>query len=165
MTILQEIHVWSKDLSPWQQDAIARLYTDRTLSVADLDDLYALAKAEVGISDPEGRVPKKLQDAQVALPANPTRVTLLTAIKELANVNALANGVRLPIARTGVTAIYGENGVGKSGYSRVFKKACRARDRRELILPNANLEPSVWWAQEVPTILGLSSTSYNHLLP
>ncbi len=75
----------------------------------------------------------------MAPPANPARVVLLTAIKELANVNALANGARLPIARAGVTAIYGENGAGKSGYSRVFKKACRARDRREPILPNANL--------------------------
>lgn len=141
MTILQEIHTWSKDLATWQQDTIARLYADRTLSAGDLDDLYALAKAEAGIPDPEGRVPKKFQDAQVPLPVNPARVVLLTAIKELANVNALANGVRLPIARAGVTAIYGENGVGKSGYSRVFKKACRARDRREPILPNANLEP------------------------
>lgn len=141
MTILQEIHTWSKDLAAWQQDTIARLYADRTLSAGDLDDLYALAKAETGIPDPEGRVPKKFQDAQVPLPVNPARVVLLTAIKELANVNALANGVRLPIARAGVTAIYGENGVGKSGYSRVFKKACRARDRREPILPNANLEP------------------------
>jgi hypothetical protein len=72
VTILQEIHAWSKDLAAWQQDAIARLYADRTLSAADLDDLYALAKAEVGIPDPEGRVHKTLQDAQVAPLANPT---------------------------------------------------------------------------------------------
>jgi len=140
VTILQEIHSWSKDLAAWQQDAIARLYADRTLTAADLDDLYALAKAEAGIPDLEGRVSKKLQDAQVAPPANSARVVLLTAIKDLANVNALANGAALPIARAGVTAIYGENGVGKSGYSRVFKKGCRARDRREPILPNANVE-------------------------
>lgn len=141
MTILHEIHTWSKGLPAWQQDAIARLYADRILSAADLDDLYALAKAEAGIPDPDGRVAQKLHDAQVAPPSNPARIVLLTAIKELANVNALANGAQLPIARAGVTTIYGENGVGKSGYSRVFKKACRARDRREPILPNANLEP------------------------
>ncbi|WP_232440691.1 hypothetical protein [Burkholderia ubonensis] len=102
MTILQEIHAWSKALAVWQQDVIARLYADRTLSAADLDDLYALAKAEVGIPDPEGRVAKKLHDAQVAPPANPTRVVLLTAIKMLANVNALANGACLPVARAWV---------------------------------------------------------------
>ena len=141
MTILQEIHAWSKDLVGWQRDAIARLYADRTLSVGDLDDLYALAKAEAGIPDPEERKPQRLEDAQVAPQADPARVVLLTGIKELANVNALANGASLPIARAGVTTIYGENGAGKSGYSRVFKHACRARDQREPILPDAKLEP------------------------
>lgn len=64
MTILKEIHAWSKDLADWKQDAIARLYTNRTLAASDLDDLYALAKAEAGIPDPEGRAPEKLQDAE-----------------------------------------------------------------------------------------------------
>ena len=40
-----------------------------------------------------------------------------------------------------MTVIYGENGAGKSGYSRIFKRACRARDQKEPILPNAKLEP------------------------
>ncbi|WFC14517.1 AAA family ATPase [Aeromonas salmonicida] len=141
MSIIQEIYKWSKELASWQQDAIARLYQDRTLSAKDLDDLYALAKAEVGIADPDKRRPRTLEDAQIAPPANPTRLIQLTAIKELANINALANGERIPIAVAGMTVIYGENGAGKSGYSRVFKHACRARDRREPILPNAHLAP------------------------
>ncbi|HBN8587194.1 TPA: AAA family ATPase [Pseudomonas aeruginosa] len=141
MTIIQEIHAWSKGLPAWQQDAIARLYQDRMLSAADLEDLYALAKLEAGIPDPEGRMPKRLQDAQVAPPADPARVVRLSSIKELTNVNALVNGGSVPIALAGLTVIYGENGAGKSGYSRVFKHACRARDRREPILPNANLDP------------------------
>jgi energy-coupling factor transporter ATP-binding protein EcfA2 len=141
VTILQDIHAWSKNLAAWQQDAIARLYADRTLGDGDLDDLYALAKAEAGIPDPDKRQPQKLGDAQVAPQADSERLVLLTGIKDLANVNALANGASLPIARAGLTIIYGENGAGKSGYSRVFKHACRARDRREPILPDAKLEP------------------------
>ena len=141
MTIIQEIHAWSKGLAAWQQDAIARLYEDRTLSAVDLEDLYALVKIEAGIPDPESRKPKKLQDAQVAPPVDPARIVQLVAIKDLAHVNALAHGGSVPIALTGLTVIYGENGAGKSGYSRVFKHACRARDRREPILPNANLAP------------------------
>ncbi|RON24849.1 hypothetical protein BK660_04045 [Pseudomonas brassicacearum] len=141
MTIIQEIHAWSKGLPAWQQDAIARLYQGRMLSAADLDDLYALAKAETGIPDPEGRNPKVLEEALIAQPAGPARLVQLAAIKQLVNVNALANGGRVPISLTGLTVIYGENGAGKSGYSRVFKHACRARDRREPILPNANLDP------------------------
>ncbi|MBB3282684.1 AAA family ATPase [Mitsuaria sp. BK037] len=142
MTILQEIHAWSKGLARWQQDAIAKLYGDRTLSAADLDHLYALAKSEVGIPDPESRQAQRLEDTEVAPKVDPSRLVLLTAIKDLQNVNALASGTCLPISRTGMTVIYGENGAGKSGYSRVFKHACRARDRRESILPDANLEPS-----------------------
>lgn len=141
MTILQEIHAWSKGLPVWQQDAIARLYENRTLGVADLEDLYALLKLEAGIPDPDGRVPRNLQDAQIAPHANSTRIVQLTRIKDLAHVNALANGGSIPIAINGLTVVYGENGAGKSGYSRVFKHACRARDRREPILPNANLDP------------------------
>ena len=38
-----------------------------------------------------------------------------------------------------MTVIYGDNGSGKSGYSRVLKRACRARDQLEPIHPNANL--------------------------
>lgn len=141
MTVIQEIHAWSKGLADWQQDAVARLYEDRTLSAVDLEDLYALVKVEAGIPDPESRKPKKLQDAQVAPPVDPARIVQLVAIKDLAHVNALAHGGSVPIALTGLTVIYGENGAGKSGYSRVFKHACRARDRREPILPNANLDP------------------------
>jgi len=109
VTILQQIYVWSKTLVPWQQDAIARLYCDRTLSAADLDHLYALAKSEAGIPDPEGRQAKRLEDAQMAQKSDSTRLVLLTAIKDLANVNALTRGAHLPIARAGMTVIYGEN--------------------------------------------------------
>jgi hypothetical protein len=44
VTLLQEIHAWSKNLAA-QQDAIARLYASRTLTPADLDDLYALVQS------------------------------------------------------------------------------------------------------------------------
>ena len=142
MTILQEIHAWSKGLPAWQQDAIARIYESRDLSAEAVGDLYALAKTEAGIEDPEKRQPKALDDAQVAAPSDPARLLQLLAIKELANVNALASGGSLPIAEAGLTAIYGENGAGKSGYSRILKHACRARDQREAILPDAKMDPA-----------------------
>ena len=142
MTILQEIHAWSKGLPAWQQDAIARIYESRDLSAEAVGDLYALAKTEAGIEDPEKRQPKALDDAQVAAPSDPARLVQLLAIKELANVNALASGGSLPIAEAGLTAIYGENGAGKSGYSRILKHACRARDQREAILPDAKMDPA-----------------------
>ncbi len=142
MRILQEIHAWSKGLPAWQQDAIARIYASRELSAEAVGDLYALAKSEAGIEDPLKRQPQALDDAQVAAPSNPARLVQLLAIKELANVNALAPGGSLPIAEAGLTVIYGENGAGKSGYSRILKHACRARDQREAILPDAKMDPT-----------------------
>ncbi len=140
MTILQEIMKWSHGLPAWQQDAIARLYARPELTSQDIDDLYALLKSSHGIPDLNGRTPIKLADDQMAAPQTPDRLVQLTAIKNLRNVNALAEGQRLPINQTGLSVIYGENGSGKSGYSRVFKKACRARDQREPIHPNAHME-------------------------
>ena len=137
MTIIREIHKWSNELPKWQQDAIRRLYFDRTLSAADLEDLYALSKSEHGIEDLSKRKPMMLVDADFAAPQMPNRLVQIEAIKNLVNVNALAEGQSLPINPTGLTIIYGENGAGKSGYSRVLKKACRARDQAEAILPDA----------------------------
>lgn len=141
MTILREIHEWSKGLAGWQQDAIARLYASRVLLEQDQADLYALAKTAYGIPDPENRVPRQLQDAEVAPPPDPTRLVQLVAIKDVTHVNALAPGAMLPLAPLGLTVIYGENGAGKSGYSRILKHACRARSRSEVILPDAKLDP------------------------
>ena len=137
MTILQEIYNWSKNLPLWQQDAIRRLYIDRTLADAAHEDPYAMAGAGHGTEDPQKRTPAGLAAAQIAAPPVPNRLVRITSIKSLQNVNALAKGQSLPIAPTGLTVIYGENGAGKSGYSRVLKKACRARDQAEVILPDA----------------------------
>jgi hypothetical protein len=142
VTILQEIQKWSQGLPAWQQDAIARLYMKPDLTTQDLDDMYALLKSAHGIPDSNGRVPNNLAAEQVAAPQVSNRLVQLAAIKNLRNVNALAENQRLPLSPSGLSVIYGENGAGKSGYSRVFKKACRARDQRESIHPNAHMEPS-----------------------
>jgi energy-coupling factor transporter ATP-binding protein EcfA2 len=139
MSILQEILTWSQSLPAWQSDAIARLFAKQELSQTDLDHLYALLKAEHGIPDPKGRVAKRLQANQIPSAPSTTSHTDLLAVKNLKFVNAIAENQRLPFGPTGLTVIYGDNGSGKSGYSRVLKRACRARDQSELIHPKATL--------------------------
>jgi hypothetical protein len=138
MSILQDILSWTQGLPAWQSDAIARLFTKQTLSQQDLEDLYALIKVEHGIPDPKGRIANKLSANQIpAASASNAHVEVL-AIKNLKYVNAIAENQRLSFGAKGVTIIYGDNGSGKSGYSRVLKRACRARDQNEPIHPNAN---------------------------
>ena len=138
MSVLQEIFSWAKDLPLWEGDALSRLLSKPALTTADYEDLFALMKAEHGIPDPKNRVPTKL-DANISpVPSQSADQVQLKAIKNLIRVNAIAEAHKLPIGAVGLTVIYGDNGAGKSGYSRVLKKACRARDQLDPILPNAH---------------------------
>ena len=58
-------------------------------------------------------------------------------MRDLKHVNRIAPGQKLEFAPNGITVIYGGNASGKSGYSRVLKRACRARDLSETIHPDA----------------------------
>jgi energy-coupling factor transporter ATP-binding protein EcfA2 len=142
LSILQEILKWTNNLPAWQSDAVARLLARQTLTADDLDDLFALLKAEHDIPDAKGRKPKPLTSDQIPVPVKSTMHVALRAIKNMRHVNAIAENQHLPFGDTGMTVIYGDNGSGKSGYSRVLKRACRARDQMEAIHPNANLPVS-----------------------
>jgi energy-coupling factor transporter ATP-binding protein EcfA2 len=137
--ILKAIQEWSPSLPTWQQDAASRLFSKGTLDAQDYEDLCALLKSAHGIPDPLGRTAKQLLATQVPATQSSTPRVRLLAIKDLQNVNALAPDQSLRLAPEGITAIYGGNGSGKSGYSRVLKRACRARDQSEEILPDARL--------------------------
>jgi len=138
-SILREILEWSTGLPAWQSDAIARLFNQEFLSETDLGDLFALLKEEHGIPDPEGRKAKRLSENQIPVRAATGSQVKLEAIKNFRHVNKIAENQRLPVQPNGLTVIYGGNGSGKSGYSRVLKRACRARDQKEPIHPNAFL--------------------------
>ena len=139
MTLLQEILSWSQSLPTWQSDAVARLLAKQALTVEEQDDLFALLKVAHGIPDPKDRKPKPLTADQIPAPVKVTTHVELLAMKNMRHVNAIAENQRLPFIAAGMTVIYGDNGSGKSGYSRVLKRACRARDQMEAIHPNANL--------------------------
>ncbi|MGA9992293.1 MAG: ATP-binding protein [Thiobacillaceae bacterium] len=134
MSILKEILKWSAGLPAWQSDAIARLFAKEALFDDDLDDLFALLKAEHGIPDPQGRTAHKLSAEQIPAPAAPNTHFRLLALKNLRHVNRIAENQRLAFSPIGLTVIYGDNGSGKSGHSRVLKRACRVRDQRGSLL-------------------------------
>ncbi|MCJ7603921.1 MAG: AAA family ATPase [Desulfobulbaceae bacterium] len=139
MSILHDILTWSHGLPAWQSDAIARLFDRQTLTAEDLDDLYALLKKENGIPDPQDRTAQTLSADQIPSAVASSIHLVLLAMKDLEHVNAIAEKQRLVFGPQGLTVIYGDNGSGKSGYSRVLKRACRARDQSEPIYPNAFL--------------------------
>jgi len=142
MSILHEILEWTQGLPAWQSDAVSRLLANPVLTADDIEDLFALLKSAHGILDAKNRIPKPLTADQVPAPSKVLTHVELRAMKNLHHVNAIADNQFLPFSPSGLTVIYGDNGSGKSGYSRVLKRACRARDQSEAIHPNANLPSS-----------------------
>lgn len=135
MPLLDDILVWSATLPLWQQDALRRLFESGTLIERDFQELLHLLKAAHGVeaATEPGPVPLALHH----VPAGTTGVTLrLLGLGNLVNVNGFPDGRALEFATDGMTVVFGENGVGKSGYARVLKNACRAR-KREAVKPNA----------------------------
>src|SRR3972149_1555591 len=134
--IFSELFSLSKDLAPWQNEAIRRMFVQGgSLPQKDREEIFEIALVEHGLkeaSTPFGDLMLKAPD----LPAPPVAGQKLTlvGVRGLTNVNALKSDQRLPIGKQ-LTVIYGHNASGKSGYARVMKKAFHAR-AVEAILPN-----------------------------
>lgn len=129
---LRTILEWSKDRPVWQRDALRRLFEDGELTDADISALTQLCKDPSKTSD---ILTEKHISAQKA--GAPT--VALKSIRGVQNVNALAERQTLTFIPKGITIIYGDNGAGKSGYVRILKRSCRARNakgKEEPLLPN-----------------------------
>jgi len=149
MALLNDILKWTESLPSWQRDACRRLLQkEEGLEAADYSELYTLLKKENGI-DVDGAV-EAVPLANEHLPGDqaPGETVTLVVLRDLENVNQIPNDHALTFAELGMTVIYGGNGSGKSGYARVMKRACRARDQSEPIHPDAN-DPAA--ATKVPT--------------
>jgi ABC-type uncharacterized transport system ATPase subunit len=105
------------------------------LADADIEELAHLCKQPHGLSD-TALSPQVLAAAHVPL-SDDAGAVALKSLRHVSDVNALAPGEMIQFAPSGLTVIYGNNGAGKSGYSRILKRACRARGTGEPVLPNA----------------------------
>lgn len=136
MGVLQDIFKWVDTLPLWQQDAARRLFEKpQGLSEEDILEIYDLLKQDCGINTNSGIVAQALPLEKI--PAVHTYNGLkLKSIQGLKYVNCIDSNQCLNFCTNGMTIIYGGNGCGKSGYARVFKKACFSRDTEEAIYPN-----------------------------
>ncbi|WP_426613280.1 AAA family ATPase [Bradyrhizobium sp. McL0616] len=135
-SVAEMILAWSATRPAWQQDALRRIVVGGALDAAGIAELVQLCKKGCGAPD-IALSPIPLSPAHFpAAAAVRGQDIVLTTIADVEGVNRLAAGQELLFAAQGITVVYGDNGVGKSGYSRILKRACRARFPGE-ILPNA----------------------------
>lgn len=149
MALLNDILTWTESLPAWQRDACRRLLQkEEGLDDVDHSELYTLLKTENGIEIDDAVEAEPLANEHLPAELAPGETVILVALRELENVNQIPNAHALTFSETGMTVVYGGNGSGKSGYARVMKRACRARDQSEPIHPNAN-DPAA--SSKVPT--------------
>lgn len=136
MAVLDEILAWSESLGDsWVRDALRRIVTQPEITEADVAELADLCKKPHGLS--AGK-PQAVPLTAAHLPTVQEKGPVyLAALTHVSDVNALAPGETVKFGKNGLTVVYGDNGAGKSGYSRILKRACRARGSAEPLLPNA----------------------------
>jgi energy-coupling factor transporter ATP-binding protein EcfA2 len=132
-----DLIAWSNErLRPWQRDALRRVLAGR-LTDADIMQLAAMAKAAYSVGPAGTPTPVPATTADVPAASSAAQPVAVTAIRDITHVNALASGP-ITFAPEGLTIIYGDNASGKSGVTRILKKAGRARE------PGGAIRPSVF---------------------
>lgn len=135
MTALDKVFEWADGLPDWLSDAARRILTKVNVSDEDVQELKEMLKKKNGLPcSPKTPAPIKLRKTDVSGSVISNDLIVLKNMTDLKNVNALASNQTIPFGHEGLTVVYGENGTGKSSYSRVLKSACSARDVEEAIL-------------------------------
>lgn len=140
MALRDEILDWAtNELRPWQSDTVRRLFMSHDLVDNDFIELLAMLKKSKGF-DVEAPEPEPLLAEHLPITEAVGPQHRLAEIRELRGVNRLAPDTALLAGEIGATVIYGDNGSGKSGFSRVIKSACRAKIQGEVVLGDVRLQ-------------------------
>ncbi len=140
MAVYNEIISWSQSRPMFIRDAIRRLLANITLTDADISELILILKKEIGFTD-IATIGIPVTDTHI--PTSSTRnnsVAKLISIEKPINICALYKDAELNFDKNGLTLIYGNNGSGKSSYSKLLKKLCWSRDNDIQLKKNVNTQ-------------------------
>lgn len=133
--VMTRIVEWGKSLPFWEQIALDKIISGEPIVESDYDQILQYLLEEEGLTE---RVlaresPRFYRLTEIEDGASSSSIRL-KSISNLININALVANQTLTFGE-GVTAVYGQNGSGKSGYARVLASAAFTRGDRE-VLPN-----------------------------
>ena len=115
---------WFSERPQWLQIAATRLLQQSELTDKDVSELATLCQQEA-----EGKLPKTTCSFPATAFSSGTAGSLrLCSISDVEGVNALAPKKPLAFGKGNITIVYGNNGSGKSGYVRLLKHVCGARE-------------------------------------
>lgn len=123
--------LWLADRPKWLQTAASELIDTRRMpNEAEIAVLASLCTKE---ANGENNLPFTaiLPGALAAAPGRPR--LHIHELTEVSGVNAIKQGAKLDFSGANITVIYGPNGSGKTGYSRLLKHACGSRGTEEIL--------------------------------
>lgn len=132
-------------MEPWQQDALRRHTLSPTLPNEAIVELMNIAyekalSSEFALEEDEGEEttfenPEVIPLAPIHVPSNSdiAEPVTLKNIQHIQGVNRLLAGTDITLKPTGLNIIFGLNGVGKSGYTRILKSCCHSKFREDII--------------------------------
>lgn len=125
-----EFEVWLSDRPKWVQTAARHLIDNKRLP--NEEELAALAALCTGEASGQA------DGYSVVVPGSLAQAAIrpMLRIHEVANVqgvNAIKAGASLPFGETNLAVVYGANGSGKTGFSRLLKQACGSRAKDNLL--------------------------------
>lgn len=135
MSIQEEIVTWLHTRPDWQQEAALRILTHGTLTDIDIADLVASCKTEDG-----QKVTKTRKFPTLSSEVAKEKEVRLVSIGEICGIENLAPRKPLTFGDGNLAVIYGNNGSGKSGYTRILKRVCGKPNTAEL-RPNVYGDP------------------------
>ncbi|MDU6681958.1 MAG: hypothetical protein E6468_08985 [Varibaculum cambriense] len=119
-----ELQKWFSERPKWLQIAANWLYTRSSLSSEDISKLTTFCKQEANGNF--FKTPASFSTA--AFCQAKTSTVRLHSIKDVEGVNALHPKKELEFGDSNIAIVYGNNGSGKSGYVRLLKHICGARE-------------------------------------
>ena len=131
MSLHDDIFDWVRRLPPWKQELYLRTAVSPQISEKDVKEVTAILLGEPA-SD---CTPRKVAREDLPGAHDEQEPMCIHSLSEIESVNLLADGETLAFERHGLNVVYGQNGTGKTGYSRILKHAGRAL-RRETVLAN-----------------------------
>ncbi|MBF0167259.1 MAG: AAA family ATPase [Alphaproteobacteria bacterium] len=137
---IADILEWSAGRPTWQQDALRRLAVAGFLTEADKAELTAFVRKEGGLPV-EGEPPEMVPLGAENLGSGGSSsgvTTRVLGIHDIRHVGRMAGDAHLTFSRDGLTAVLGDNGAGKSGYTRILRRVGSGRgdDPKKKILPD-----------------------------
>ena len=128
-TVWGQLDAWARKLKPWQRFVLASAIRNGTLSEEQIEQAYSIFLYDNNLAEEPGHeteIPDTISGRPLDVLPGPI---WLNRVGELRAVNALPCDGELTFS-SALTVIYGGNGVGKSGFTRILSNVCFSRTQQ-----------------------------------